>query len=142
MEATTKRGRMAICAACFLLAFSVFLLAAAVRGLRQANQVLQTQKQIQPLMDKSLQLGEQINAELWAAMEESNAIAAESAKPLDQRSIDLDQRRILNKQRMEGIRELLAEQQRVNNQIRAIQKQNGVTTENESPETKAVLEKY
>ncbi|MCI0498264.1 MAG: hypothetical protein L0Y36_01090 [Planctomycetales bacterium] len=135
----TKTGRVAVYIGCFLLLLSVLLMITAVRTVRRTNQML---NQIELLMAGGVELGKQANAELWAAMEENNAIAAELAKPIDQRPADLEKRQTLNKQRIEGIQELLAEQQQIHEQIRAIQKQNGIETETESPETKAVLEKY
>jgi len=142
MVPSTKTERIWLYISCFLLAFSILLSARAVQGIRRTNQLMQTQKQAQLLMDESLQLTQQINAELWAAIEENKAIGEELKKPLDQRPADLDQRQLLLMQRNEGIQKLLDQQQAIIEQIQEIQKQNGMTPETESPETKAVLEKY
>jgi len=142
MVPSTKTERIWLYISCFLLAFSIFLSTRAVQGIRRTNQLMQNQKQTQLLMDESLQLTQQINAELWAAIEENKAIGEELKKPLDQRPADLDQRQLLLMQRNEGIQKLLDQQQAIIEQIQEIQKQNGMTPETESPETKAVLEKY
>lgn len=138
MEQLTKTGRMVLYIAFFVLLLSLFLSVRAVQGLRRANQSLSQQQQLWPLLEKSLQLSEQSNAELWAAFEENKAIVTEFAKPVKLRHEDLETRRTRSERRMEGIHQLLIEQQKINDQIRAIQKQNDMVNQ----ETKALLEKY
>lgn len=137
MEAMRKTERIWLYITCFVLAISILLAFRAVQNIRRTNQTLQILKQMQPLIDKSLQLGQQINAEQWAVNEENKAIAAELAKPQEQRSADIEKRQTLLRQRSEGIQKLLDEQRQVFERIQAMQEKNGV-----SAETKAVLEKY
>ncbi|HOK95210.1 MAG TPA: hypothetical protein PK052_03415 [Anaerohalosphaeraceae bacterium] len=142
MKPWTKTERIAVCIGCFMAVLSFFLLSAAIRSIRQANQMQLKYRQIQPLVDRSVELSRQINAELWAVMEEAQAIVADQAKPADQQPSDLEQRPQLNRQRIEGLAEIMTQQQRIIEQICEIQRQNGDSTRTESPETKAVLEKY
>lgn len=145
MEQKAKPGRTAVYIGCYLAVLSLVTIVIgvrAVRSIRKSNQMRLTYSQIQPLTDKSVELSRQINAELWAAIKEAQALAADAAKPLDQRPSDLEQRRQLNQQRMEGIAELLTQQQRILEQIGEIQKQKENCSRTENSETKAVLEKF
>ena len=51
----------------------------------------QMQEKTQSLTDKSLELGREINAELWAVIKEEEAIAEDFKKPKDQQCPDIQE---------------------------------------------------
>ncbi len=146
MKPLTKTERIVVCISCFVVMFSLVFLVFSVQGIRRAgwiqSRLRQKNQQIQILMEQSLELSQQAIAELWQVMEENKAIAEESKKPKEQQSADIELRREKNAEHAESVQRLLDRQQQINDQIRALNEQDGIPLQPESPETKALLEKY
>lgn len=110
-----------------------------LHGVRHRQAIRQ---RIEPLMKQSLELSEQIDTQQTAVNDEYIRIAQELKKPKEQQAADLDKQIELNMERTQAIRKLIKQQRETIDQLRKIEEGLGIVPKKESPEAKAVMEKY
>jgi hypothetical protein len=108
-------------------------------GIRKQEEYRQ---KIAPMIKQSLELALQIDTQQAAVNEDNTRIAQELKKPKEEQPADLDKQIQLNMERTQAIRGLIKQQQETIDNLRKIEEGLGIIPKKDSPEAKAVLEKY
>jgi cell division protein FtsL len=142
-QSNLRSGRKSLQASevllCILIAAVLFYAVVLIHHERRSQFV---RRHIGPMIKQSLELALQIDTQQAAVNDINIRIAQELKKPKAEQGADLDKQIQLNAERTEAIQTLIKQQRELLDTLQKWQQELGIVPKKESPEAKAVMEKY